>query len=292
MINQAHKDEAAIVQTPDGKLLYQCFHDSCKGKTWHDARQIISGDDRISSAQKQEAVKPRATHSFKLQHVGDLDVKQPDFLIRPLLEWDALAMVFGDPGCGKSFIGIDIGCCVATRTDFHGLKAKQGPVVYIAGEGQNGIGRRLMAWSVRNKVDIHKAPFFVSTAPAAFCDDDHLIVMIESVDEATRDIGPPALIVVDTVARNFGPGDENSTVDMTRFIAACDRLRVRYRCTVLLIHHSGHADKLRARGSMALKRVRSSFYAVDCLRAALSVAAAVRIIRPASSTVSNTFYYG
>ncbi len=39
--------EAAIGQTEDGKLFYQCFHDSCKGKTWKDARRIISGDDKL-----------------------------------------------------------------------------------------------------------------------------------------------------------------------------------------------------------------------------------------------------
>ena len=39
--------DAAIGQTADGKLFYQCFHDSCKGHTWHDARTKISGSDRL-----------------------------------------------------------------------------------------------------------------------------------------------------------------------------------------------------------------------------------------------------
>ena len=41
-------NEASIVQATDGKLLYQCFHNSCQGKTWHDARQVISGDDSLA----------------------------------------------------------------------------------------------------------------------------------------------------------------------------------------------------------------------------------------------------
>lgn len=36
--------EAAIGQTREGKLYYQCFHNSCKGRTWSDARKRISGD--------------------------------------------------------------------------------------------------------------------------------------------------------------------------------------------------------------------------------------------------------
>lgn len=40
--------ESSIGQTTGGKLFYQCFHDSCKGRTWHDARQKISGGDKLS----------------------------------------------------------------------------------------------------------------------------------------------------------------------------------------------------------------------------------------------------
>jgi len=45
--------EAAIGQGSDGKLIYQCFHDSCKSRTWHDARQIISGSDLIMPGQQR-----------------------------------------------------------------------------------------------------------------------------------------------------------------------------------------------------------------------------------------------
>lgn len=41
--------EAAIGQTAVGKLFYQCFHDSCKGKTWAEARKIISGEAKLTS---------------------------------------------------------------------------------------------------------------------------------------------------------------------------------------------------------------------------------------------------
>jgi hypothetical protein len=40
--------EAAIFQSADGVLSYKCFHDSCQGHTWAEARQIISGDDKLT----------------------------------------------------------------------------------------------------------------------------------------------------------------------------------------------------------------------------------------------------
>jgi hypothetical protein len=41
-------NDAAIIQWEDGKLTYQCFHDTCKGRTWTEARQIISGDAKLT----------------------------------------------------------------------------------------------------------------------------------------------------------------------------------------------------------------------------------------------------
>lgn len=40
------KNDAAIVQSTDGKLTYQCFHDHCN-HTWKQARELISGADEI-----------------------------------------------------------------------------------------------------------------------------------------------------------------------------------------------------------------------------------------------------
>jgi len=42
-------NDASIVQSPNPPYLtYQCFHDSCKGRTWKDARAVISGDDKLA----------------------------------------------------------------------------------------------------------------------------------------------------------------------------------------------------------------------------------------------------
>lgn len=39
--------EAAIGQAADGKLFYQCFHNSCQSATWAEARGAISGGDKL-----------------------------------------------------------------------------------------------------------------------------------------------------------------------------------------------------------------------------------------------------
>ena len=195
----------------------------------------------------------RKRHSPTFVHIGSIEPKPPIFLIKNLLEANTLSQTFGDPGCGKSFFGIDMAACIANKADFHGLEVKPGPVIYIAGEGQSGVIRRFMAWGIRHNIDYAKAPIFISLAPVGLCDADQVDAIIDAVKAVGEQAGPPGAIFIDTLARNFGPGDENSTADMTKFIAGTDRIRGIYQSAVHIIHHSGHADKSRARGSMALK---------------------------------------
>ena len=65
--------------------------------------------------------------------------------------------------------------------------------------------------------------------------------------------GKPALIVLDTIARNFGGNDENSTKDMGASITAVDAINAEFNCATLLVHHTGHADKTTALEAIALK---------------------------------------
>jgi hypothetical protein len=200
---------------------------------------------------------------FKLVKYSDIKMKPADWLVYQLFERDSLNLLFSDPGGAKTFLAIDVACCVATGKDFHGRFSYQGPIVYIAGEGQNGIARRYMAWGIRHGYDLDPAPLFLSLMPAGLCDADQVDFVIEAVQAVADEYGNPVLIVMDTVARNFGPGDENSTKDMTAFIAGVDKIREQFRSCILLVHHTGHADKSRGRGSMALKGALDTEYRLE-----------------------------
>lgn len=183
-------------------------------------------------------------------------LKPVRWLVRHYVEADSLALMFGDPGCGKSFAAIDLACCVATGTPWHGNKTTPGAVFYIAGEGQNGLMRRFAAWSQQNYIPLLDAPLFVSHRPAQLCNAGAAAEVANAVGEMELKHGHvPALIVVDTLARNFG-ADESNAEDMGAFIANLDlflRKSGEWSATVLVVHHSGHADKSRGRGSSALK---------------------------------------
>jgi hypothetical protein len=189
--------------------------------------------------------------------VSDLlsDIKPIQWLVENYLETDALSMVFGPSGGGKSFCVVDMACCVATGTPWHGMPVKKGAVFYIAGEGHNGLARRFAAWQKAREVLLDASvPMFKSNKAVMLLDKQAAIDMSEEVDRLAKESGhTPAMVIIDTLARNFGDGDENKQQDANMFIEHLDEyIRRRWKCNVMVVHHSGH-DMDRARGSSAFK---------------------------------------
>ena len=211
-------------------------------------------------------IKPPKNNGFGLVHISDLlsDIRPTDWLIHGFFESDSMSLLFGDPAAGKSFVAIDLAACIATGKDWHGHKTKQGAVIYIAGEGMNGIKKRFKAWSLHNKTELNNAPLFVSERSAQLSDEALAKEAADVVSGICSEWNvTPALIVIDTLARNFGAADENSTRDMNAFISNVDSLlRIPYNACVLIVHHAGHGDKNRGRGSSALKGALDAEYSV------------------------------
>ena len=193
---------------------------------------------------------------FELVPAGELCSQPipPRWLVRDHLETDCLAGLFGPSAGMKSFVALGLGLCVASGRDWYGQKiASHGPVIYICGEGFAGIGRRIKAWCIHNNVMPDKVPFHVSNSPVQFLDPESLEEAIAAVHALAQEIGAPSLVIVDTLARNFGPGDEDRNADMSRFIATLDSIRVPFGCAVLVVHHVGHGAVDRARGGSAFR---------------------------------------
>ncbi|MEH6585698.1 MAG: helicase RepA family protein [Halioglobus sp.] len=174
-----------------------------------------------------------------------------DWIIKGIQASDSLAMTYGPAGGGKTFNTIDKGLCVATGIDFHGRKVKQGAVIYVCGEGRFGIAKRIRAWRKFHAIpDDQHIPFGVSSRSVPLLDDMALTELLESLRKFPE---TPVLIIIDTLNRNFGDGDENSTKDMSAFVDALDHLRVETGACVEVVHHTGKSEAQAARGNSALR---------------------------------------
>lgn len=206
----------------------------------------------------------RATPTFEFLPASAILHPIPvQFLIDQYFEKDAVALLFAKPGMGKSFLALSWSACIATGTPWDGVSVTQGAVFYIAGEGNSGLRRRLRAWEMHTGVSLQKAPLYVSTCPAQLLNEQSAMAVVSSIEQLAAQHGSPALIVIDTFARNMGAGDENSNADVSQFVSHIDQIKAHFKCAVLIVHHSGHAETNRARGGSGLPAAMDSIFRMD-----------------------------
>lgn len=177
----------------------------------------------------------------------------PEFVLEDMIEVDTLTQIFGDPGACKSFVALSIALSCAAGVAWFGREVKQGPVCYIAGEGRRGLKRRARAWSRDMRKPLKGLPIGLSTTATQLTSEVAAAELLAVIAEFTAVHGKPVLIVLDTLARNFGPADENSTQDMNAAVVTLDAIRTATEgAALLVVHHTGHTDKTRARGSIVM----------------------------------------
>lgn len=200
--------------------------------------------------------------SFEFERYGNKEILPTQWIIKGLIEKDATVSIYGASGTGKSFVALSMACSIATGTDFFDYKTKSsGPVLYIAGEGFNGISKRIRAWEIKTGVSVKDSPLFISKRSACLCDDDIMQTVEESVEDISESIGAPVIVIFDTWARNMG-GNENDTADTVKAISALDKIRFKYGCTMMVVHHTGASESERARGSTALRAALEAEYQI------------------------------
>lgn len=176
----------------------------------------------------------------------------PDWLIHGHIEAGALALLFGSPSAGKSFLSLDWSLSVATGREWQGHKVKQGAVCYLAGEGFAGFRRRCAAWSKHNQVNIDAAPVYFNEPPVQLIDEKSCFEAHNAVNEIVKQSGPLSMLVLDTFNRTGG-GDENSNTDVAKILQNVEKYFSHpFKCAVLIVHHVGHGEGERSRGASAL----------------------------------------
>lgn len=167
------------------------------------------------------------------------------YLLHGLLATGEFSLWWGPPKCGKSFFLLRLGFGLALGLDAWGRRAKHCRVLYVAAEGEGGFAGRILALQSELGEPGDAFQYIAQRAELGPPGGD-----LEDVAAAAKAMRAD-LIVIDTLARTFGQGDENAARDMGGFVANVDRLREETGAHVAVIHH-GRKDGGDARGSGAL----------------------------------------
>ena len=192
------------------------------------------------------------------------------WIIEKQLIANTLTVIYGPPKQYKTFVAIDMALSQATGQPFLGTYKvlETGLVIYAAGEGVAGVSQRVLAWCKDRGIDdINEdtVPFRRTKGPIQITSGGAAALAEECAQLSLEMDLPIAGIYIDTLARNFGQGDESKTQDMSLFVQQCDyHLRERFGAAVVIVHHTGHDNANRARGSIVLMASADSQIKVSC----------------------------
>lgn len=183
------------------------------------------------------------------------DEEFDDELIERILNRDGMSVMYGDSNCGKTFLAIEMACCIALGKQFLGRETEQGAVLYLATEGYASVMKRLKAYKKHHGVA--HLPVFVVKTPINFFDSTaHADLIIKHGVTIEAETGLKVKNVFsDTLARTAAGANENSGQDMAIVLDSADSVRRNLKTHFTWIHHCG---KDAARGLRGWSGIRAA----------------------------------
>ncbi len=187
-----------------------------------------------------------------------------EWLIDQILGRSDLVMIYGAPGSGKTFAGLDLALSACLGRSFAGRfeVPHRLTVAYAIGEGGSGLAQRLQAAGEYYGVDDIPNLHIYMTAPQLFNIQDPCnaaqFVLEYAAAQAAGDVEPLDILFLDTLHSVTAGADENSSQHMGQVLHQAKAIADRLGCAVCLIHHTNKAGT-GERGSSALRG------AMDCM---------------------------
>lgn len=211
----------------------------------------FAGEPATKQTQTKEAKPPKTVN---IEAWDDIQDEPVEWLIHGILPRKAFTALYGPPGSFKSFIALDMAEAIATGRPWMGNEVEQqGAVLYICGEGFGGMGARIKACQIHHSTP-KGAPIYVIRHQLnlrSSAEDFNALMMavVQLVETTGIEF---QLLIIDTLARAFGGGNENDSDAMGSFITSMGKIQEFLACALMVLHHSGKdlAKGLRGHSSL------------------------------------------
>jgi len=231
----------------------RAVQDAASGQ--HDTEALNARMSVLAAELRRNSEGQAVVESIRVEWAHDLpqDLNPPPQIVENVLTAGGMSMFYGESNSGKSYLAIHLAICVSLGLPWLGRRTQKAAVLYIAAEGAWSIRLRLAAY--RKHFEREIGTFGLIPQCLSLLDPSADVEnLIELVKVRLAQMGEPvALIVIDTVARVMGGGDENAAQDMARLVGAGDRIREETGAHLLYIHHAGKDASRGARGHSSLR---------------------------------------
>ena len=175
---------------------------------------------------------------FPLEQISHLrQLPTPKWLVRNWLPENAVGILYGKWGSGKTFIAFDIALHLAYGfPDWHGAALPEGgrDVLVLAREGHQGFLQRIEAFQRHHGLAEDTDRLHFMRAPITFMNKGDFEALQKELAGSGKRFG---LVIVDTVARVLPGADMATPENITLFMERCSRLGSTLNATVIGVHH-------------------------------------------------------
>src|SRR5262249_27128197 len=150
-----------------------------------------------------------------------------------------MSAIVGLPGCGKTFLALDMDAHIAAGVAWFGHRCRQTPVVYLAAEGGTAIFNRVAAVKARfgfdDSLPLAIIPASLELVSGRIADSRP----VAASGRVSAMFGPPVgKVTIDTVSRTLAGARESSPEGMGALIRNVDAVRAGATVHVCLLHHA------------------------------------------------------
>lgn len=196
-------------------------------------------DERLIIGKKGKQV-------FRTLSMGDIrKLPRAQWQVPGVFQKVSVSMTYGDANTGKTFVDLDIALHLAYGMMWQNRKLERTRVLYIYGEGNEGLANRLDAWLKKYEQEDTDYIQFICFPVQLMSELETLCATIEDQEEI------PGLIVIDTFSVCAEGIPENDNVEVAKFIACASYIKRNHKTHVHIIHHAGKNGDYR--GAAAFK---------------------------------------
>ena len=168
------------------------------------------------------------------------------WLIKNVLVADGSSVIYGESGCTKSFLTLDMCLRLASTAhhDWFGISIPTIPVLYIALEGFSSCRLRADAWEKYHKTQPDN--FHIANEALPLAEEESVSRFIWSAQQLGFSKG---LIVVDTLNKSMPFLNENDSGTMGGILGNIQKIRAALESASLIVTHTGKDNTKGIRGS-------------------------------------------
>lgn len=182
-----------------------------------------------------------------------------NYIIKRILNPLDVAVIYGASGQGKTFCMLSLGYLIARGEPICGHKTKPSAVLYVPYEGVSGLNKRLEALEAeygdpgQHYQMLKLSPPLLHSFPHPANPQTKTTgtgIIIDACMALKESSGMEhSLIVIDTLAKAMGGGNENQQQDVGNFLDAIKKITGATGAAVILVHQPGKDADKGARGS-------------------------------------------